>query len=260
MAANKRYGLGCLKDPADSRDVPMRAILPRITAPAMVDYTGRMSPVLNQGEEGTCVAFASVVGMKEYQEQEEHRRLIELSPRYLYHLCKQMDGIPDQEGTFPRVAMKALAEKGVCPEACWPYRSYQTDRPCPAADTEAFPFRIRTYARLSGIEEMERSLSINGPFLAGVDVFSAWFEDHGGRISLPGPEETSLGGHAVCVMGYSRDGNYFKFKNSWSVDWGDGGYGYFSYEYMDRYCLDAWSATDLIANSDLVTQCGERGD
>ena len=254
MTEIKRYGLGCLKDPSDTRDLPMRLILPRITAPAIVDYSGRMSPVRNQGDEGTCVAFAAVVGVKEYQERNEHHRWIELSPRYLYHLCKQMDGIPEEEGTFPRVAMKALAQQGVCREECWPYRPYQTDKPCPEADEQALPFRIRTYARLSGIGEMEESLSVNGPFLAGVDVFRDWFEDHKGKIPLPAEGETPLGGHAICVMGYSRTGNYFKFKNSWSDNWGDDGYGYLPYEYMNRYCLDAWSATDLIANPDLAAQ------
>ena len=141
--------------------------------------------------------------------------------------------------------MKALAEKGVCPEECWPYQPYQTDSPCAGADGKALPFRIRTYARLSGIEEMERSLSVNGPFMAGVEVFSAWFESGRGRIPLPDPDETSMGGHAICIMGYSREGSYFKFKNSWGVDWGDSGYGYLPYEYMNRHCLDAWSGTDL---------------
>ncbi|MDP8215207.1 MAG: C1 family peptidase [Candidatus Euphemobacter frigidus] len=258
MPERPRYGLGCLKDPADNRDVPMQLVLPRITAPPRVDYTGLMSPVRNQGEEGTCVAFASVVGIKEYQEQAERRRLIELSPRYLYHLCKRMDGVPGQEGTFPRIAMKALAQNGVCPEECWPYQPYQTDHSCPTADEEALPFKIRTYARLNEIVEMERSLSINGPFLAGVNVFSDWFEDHGGKIPLPPKDESSLGGHAICIMGYSRSGNYFKFKNSWGTGWGDHGFGYLSYEYMDRHCLDAWSATDLIANPDLLAQYREK--
>ena len=247
MTDEKQYGLGCLKDPADTRDLPMRLILPPITAPAIVDYTQQMSPVRNQGEEGTCVAFASVVGVKEYQEKKEHQKMIELSPRYLYHLCKQLDGIPNQEGTYPRVAMKALADNGVCPEECWPYRTYQTDSPCVGADDKARPFRIRTYARLTEIEEMERSLSVNGPFMAGVEVFSSWFEGAQGRIPLPDLDETSRGGHAVCIMGYSREGSYFKFKNSWGVDWGDSGYGYLPYEYMNRHCLDAWSATDLVA-------------
>ena len=245
MTDDKQYGLGCLKDPTDSRDISMRLILPTITAPAIVDYTEEMSPVRNQGEEGTCVAFASVVGVKEYHEKKELGHLIELSPRYLYQLCKQLDGIPNQEGTYPRIAMKALAEKGVCPEECWPYQPYQTDSPCAGADGKALPFRIRTYARLSGIEEMERSLSVNGPFMAGVEVFSSWFEAGRGRIPLPDPDETSMGGHAICIMGYSREGSYFKFKNSWGIDWGDSGYGYLPYEYMNRHCLDAWSGTDL---------------
>jgi C1A family cysteine protease len=198
------------------------------------------------------------VGVKEYQEQEEHQRLIKLSPRYLYYLCKQIDGIPNQEGTYPRIAMKALAQNGVCPEECWPYQSYQSDQPCPDAAEKAFPFRIRAYARLNEILEMERSLSANGPFLAGVDVFSTWFEDHGGKIPLPSANESPLGGHAICVVGYSKSGNYFKFKNSWGSGWGDEGFGYLPYKYMERHCFDAWSATDLITNPDLLAQCRER--
>lgn len=246
----RRYGLGCLKDPADRRDLPMRMVLPRVTVPLRVDYTDRMSPVRDQGEEGTCVAFAAAVGVKEYQELAEHRKPIELSPRYLYHRCKQIDGVPDEEGTFPRVAMKVLARQGVCLEECWPYLPYQADSPCAEADRQAIPFRIKAYGRLSGLEEMEQSLSLNGPFLVGVEVFPEWFEDHRGRIPLPRSGSSSLGGHAVCVVGYSRRDSYFKFKNSWSEDWGDQGYGYLPYEYMELYCLDAWSATDLIAAVD----------
>jgi len=252
MNEEKKYGLGCLKDPVDERDIPMSVLLPRITAPAEIDYTVRMSPVRDQGEEGTCVAFAAVVGVKEYQEHEEHRRLIPLSPRYLYHLCKEADGIPQGEGTYPRVAMKILAERGVCREDCWPYRPYQTDDSCPEADDQARRYRVRTYGRLSGTGQMETSLSLNGPFLAGVEVFPAWFSAPSGRIPEPAEGEESLGGHAVCVVGYSRRGDYFKFKNSWGPGWGDNGYGYITYSYLDRYCLDAWTATDMIANPDLL--------
>jgi len=250
----RKYGLGCLKDPSDRRDIPMSLVLPRLSAPSGVDYTHRMSPVRDQGDEGTCVAFASVTGVKEYQEMDEHGKLIELSPRYVYSLCKRMDGIPDEEGTYPRVAMKVLAERGVCLENCWPYRPYQKDRPCPEADEQAAPFRIRTYARLEGVEEMERSLSLNGPFLVGVEVFSSWFEDNRGRIPLPAADDSPVGGHAVCVVGYSREEKFFKFKNSWGSDWGEGGYGYLTYGYLENHCLDAWSATDLIAHPDLLTQ------
>jgi hypothetical protein len=254
----RSYGLGCLKDPVDRRDMPIRAVLPRIAAPARVDYSDLMSPVRDQGAEGTCVAFAAAVGLKEYQERVEHRKLIGLSPRDLYFQCKKVDGIPNEEGTYIRVAMKVLSRRGVCLEECWPYRPYQTDSPCPEADRQARPFRIKTYGRLTGIEEMEESLSFNGPFLAGVEVFEEWFEARGGKIPLPRPGFSSLGGHAVCVVGYDHGDHCFKFKNSWSASWGDGGYGYLPFEYMERYCLDAWSATDLIAQPDLAAAAAGR--
>lgn len=249
MKGKHRFGLGCLKDPIDRRDIPMNAVLPRISVPPEVDYTDRMSPVRDQGSEGTCVAFAAAVGMKEYQEKKERGGLTALSPRHLYSHCKKIDGIPREEGTYPRTAMKVLAQTGVCREECWPYRPYQKDRPCAEAESQAASFRIRTYARLSGIPEMERSLSVNGPFLAGVEVFASWFEARGGRIPLPDNQAIPIGGHAICLTGYDRSGQLFKFKNSWGTDWGDRGYGYLPYEYMRRYCLDAWSATDLIART-----------
>lgn len=255
----RRYGLGCLKDPTDRRDMPMRVVLPRITAPARVDYSDRMSPVRDQGSEGTCVAFAAVVGMKEHQELVEHSRLIKLSPRELYFHCKQIDGIPNEEGTYLRVAMKVLSRRGVCLEDCWPYRPYQKDKPCPQADAQAAPFRIITYGRLSGLEEMEDSLTLNGPFLAGVEVFPEWFEVWDGKIPLPRSGVSSLGGHAVCVVGFNHIDGCFKFKNSWSASWGDEGYGYLPYEYMERHCIDAWSSTDLIAQPDLVACCRNQG-
>jgi C1A family cysteine protease len=252
MKGKSMFGLGCLKDPVDRRDIPMKLVLPRITAPPEVDYGGRMSPVRDQGPEGTCVAFAAAVGVKEYQEKKERGRLTELSPRYLYSRCKKIDGIPQEEGTYPRTAMKVLAKTGVCLEECWPYRSYQKNQPCSEADAQAGDFRIRTYARLSGIPEMERSLSANGPFLVGVEVFPGWFDSRGGMIPLPDKQEIAAGGHAICVAGYDRGNQVFKFKNSWGAGWGDRGYGYLPYEYMRRYCLDAWSATDLVADTELL--------
>jgi len=256
--ASAEYGLGCLKDPRDPRDIPINLVLPRLEAPTEIDFTPEMSPVRDQGGEGTCVGFAAVTGVKEQQELREHGRLIELSPRFLYARCKLSDGIPAQEGTYPRVAMKILASTGVCLEKCWPYRPFQDDEPCPEAETQAFPFRIRTYARLGGVAEMERSLAVNGPFLVGVRVFSCWYDSPDGRIPDPAEDEDELGGHAVCVVGYSRAGRYFKFKNSWGERWGDLGYGYFSYGYIERYCMDAWSATDVVADPHLLGLLRER--
>ena len=95
---------------------------------------------------------------------------------------------------------------------------------------------------------------MNGPFLAGGEVFPEWMEERGGKIPLPGEEAQTLGGHAICIVGYSRLGKFFKFKNSWGERWGETGYGYLPFDYLDSYCRDAWSATDLIAHPDSLAQ------
>jgi hypothetical protein len=245
------YTLGCRKDPPDLRDLPMGLVIPAIPVPPAVDYTRRMTPVRNQGDEGTCVSFASVVGVKEYEDTKEYGRLIELAPRYVYSLCKKYDNIPDEEGTYPRVAMKVLMKHGVCPEAMWPYKPYQTDDHKKGADSKAKIYRIKAYARLGSVQEMKRSLLVNGPFMAGVRVYESWFTgrvEKTGLIPMPQMGEEIAGGHAICVAGYDDRTGYFKFKNSWSAKWAQKGYGFLPYEYMQRYCSDAWSATDLISD------------
>jgi C1A family cysteine protease len=255
------YTLGCRKDPVDLRDIPMGLVLPEIPVPARVDYTSRMTPVRDQGDEGTCVAFASVVGVKEYEDTKEYKRSIALSPRYVYSLCKKYDGSPDEEGTYPRVAMKVLMKYGVCPEALWPYRPYQTDDHKKGADTKAKVYRITAYARLGSVQEMKRSLVVNGPFLAGVRVYESWFTPgvkKTGLIPMPAKGEEMVGGHAICIVGYDDQQMRFKFKNSWSSAWARKGYGLVPYAYMQRFCSDAWSATDLIQDAKSLVKARQR--
>ena len=229
----------------------MGLVLPPIPLPAKIDYTKNMTPVRDQGDEGTCVAFASVVGVKEYQDSKEYKKIVGLSPRYLYSLCKKNDGDPDSEGTYPRIAMKMLLKYGTSPESFWPYKPHQTDKPKSGAAKTALRYRVKAYARIKTALDMKRSLVINGPFLAGVDVYESWFTDKAsktGLIPMPEKSEQYQGGHAICIAGYDDGKKLFKFKNSWSNGWGDDGYGYLGYDYMKQYCVDAWSDTDLIEN------------
>lgn len=246
-----KFFLGCKKDKIDHRDLPMGIILPPIKLPVSIDYTNRMSPIGNQGDEGTCVAFASVDGVREYQEKKERKKYIDLSVRYVYWRCKQIDSIPDEEGTYPRIAMKVLQKYGVPQEKYWPYIPHQTDKPRKEIDKFAKPFKILAYARLNSILEMKRSLIINGPFLAGVIIFDNWMTEKVGNtgfIPIPDKKNKRIGGHAICIIGYNEDKGLFKFKNSWGKEWGNKGYGYLDYEYIEKYSMDSWSATDLIEN------------
>ena len=247
-----KYALGCIKDVPDSRDRRLTRLPPelKIALPPKIDYTRKMSPVSDQGQEGTCVGFATVDGMKEYQEKAEWKKLIQLSIRYVYTEARKLDIFHSDEGTTIRSAMKVLNKKGVPPEDCWKYAVHQTDEPCPNADELAMPYRIKSYSYLETPDEMRESLFINGPFVAGVDVYeNAWtVAEKSGKIPMPDKADKVAGGHAICIVGYDDGRQLFKFKNSWGTSWGAKGYGFLPYEYLKKFSNDNWSAKDLLAD------------
>ncbi len=244
-----RFRLGCRKDKRDDRDYLMRAYLPYLKIPKKVDYTSKMTPVRDQGDEGTCVGFASVVGMKEYQEKQDYRRTLELSPRFVYNECKKLDGYPDEEGTEIRIAMKVLKNLGVCREELWKYEPHDAngpDAPAGKIKSDALKNRVKSYARILDIDELRMALAQKGPCVIGISCFSGIKKTRTGLVPMPKKGERSLGGHAICPVGYDDALKLVKFKNSWSDKWGAKGYGYLPYAYINKYMLDAWSSVDII--------------
>jgi C1A family cysteine protease len=248
----KRFKLGCRHDERDDRDYLMRAYLPAVKLPAKIDFTSKMTPVRDQGNEGTCVAFSSVAGMKEYQEQLDWKKYMELSPRFLYSLCKKLDGHPEEEGTQIRYAMQVLKLYGVCSEKFWPYEPHQSDRPKTGYDRDAAKFKELSYARLLDLDEVKLCLATKGPCVIGITCFEGIMHTKTGKVPMPKAGEKPLGGHAICIVGYDEKTRLLKFKNSWSTAWGDKGYGCLPYAYVEKYMMDAWSSVDIKDSSPMT--------
>jgi len=64
-----------------------------------------------------------------------------------------------------------------------------------------------------------------------------------GIVLPPEKSDTILGGHAVVMVGYDDQKKQVKFVNSWGKNWGDKGFGYLPYEYLEKYMSDAWTFT-----------------
>jgi C1A family cysteine protease len=253
---------GCIKDKFDERDYLMRAYLAVVKLPKKIDHTKKMSPVRDQQNEGVCVGFAVACGMKEYQEFLDYQKLVLLSPRFVYSEAKKIDGVPGLEGTTIRASMQVLKKIGVCQEKFWPYQPHQKDKPKEGAKANAQKFCIITYARILNLNELRLNLFTKGPCVIGIQVFKGMLKTKTGLVPLPKKNETSLGGHAICVCGFNDGEKLIKFRNSGLVKWGQKGYGFLPYAYIERYTMDAWSSVDIEDPNPLtlasVLNCRER--
>ena len=66
-------------------------------------------------------------------------------------------------------------------------------------------------------------------------------------LTPPSADESPLGGHAVCLVGYDLSRKLVLAKNSYGPDWCMEGYFWMTFEYITTQLMDAW-----IFNIDLI--------
>lgn len=248
-----KYELGLYKSPFDNRDYLIRGFFTTVILPERYSIEDKMTPVRSQAKEGACVGFALAVGVKEYQEKIDYKRLVELSPRYIYEEAKKISG--HTEGTTLKAAMQVVRKMGVCEERLWPYEVPQVISKSSKADSNAERFKVKTYARVINLTELKHALVQFGPILIGVKVYKGMMSDEAkGTGIVPNPScwnRRVLGGHALCAVSYDDKSPYFKndghikCKNSWGEAFGDKGYIYLSYRYIKANMIDAFSCVDI---------------
>ena len=154
-------------------------------------------------------------------------------------------------GASIRDGIKTLTKLGDCLESFWPYIIDQfTIKPDDKAYNNASKYLVDKYYRIKTLDEMKHTLSLGFPFVFGFSVYES-FESvevaKTGIVPMPGKGEHLLGGHAVMSVGYSDAKNEFIIRNSWGSSWGDGGYFYMPYEYLENSSLasDFWTIRDV---------------
>jgi C1A family cysteine protease len=176
--------------------------------------------------------------------------------------------------------MKALRLFGTPPAETWPYNvsSYEIE-PTSYVYAYAQNYKALQYARFDSngaapqdvLQLVKASIYEKYPVMFGFNVFSSL--DGSADIPYPGPKDSSVGGHAVLIVGFDdarqnrrggggdpenwtddawldsggaahpRNRGAFLIRNSWGTEWGDAGYGWLPYAYlMDGLADDFWTA------------------
>lgn len=273
----KQYGrgLGWIKtggqpliDDLDQAQAPAFKVSDAAAAlPTHVDLRNEMSPVANQGQLGSCTAFAVVKGIGEFRELQNMKAtgaasssFVPLSPGYLYFEEREFMGTTTQDsGGHVFLAMEDLAG-GVPPESAYPYPTAQQQQDpwfmkywLAATPSDPVNFASERFAggRLESVttlSQLRQELAAGNPVAFGFTIFQQWYET--GTTHMPVPNvtgETIVGGHAVVAVGYDDASQEIIFRNSWGTDIGEGGYFYMPYKYFDSQLGlvdDGWVLTN----------------
>lgn len=226
--------------------------------PNQLDLASKCSPVVDQGNIGSCTANAlsgaiEFLELKQLAEGKQGSEVFGLtftraSRLFVYYNERVIENTVSQDsGAQLRDGIKSLANLGVCSENTWTYSGINVfQQPSGNCYIEASKHKITSYIRLdSTLTDLKDCIASGYPFVFGFTVYpymeSAEMSIKG-ILHMPGPFEKPLGGHAVMAVGYNDTTKMFKIRNSWGSNWGCNGYFYMPYEYItnQNLCDDFW--------------------
>ncbi len=238
---------GVILSPDDYRDYPVSAVLPGVEFPPAVRLDHKILSIRDQGFWPTCVGKAAAGIMSaDYK--------TELSTIFIYAKCKELDGIPNLPGTYPRTAMKVISKYGACLAKILPY-DLMSD-PLPKITSlhylEAEQRKAHAYARASGLNDIKQALVYEDLLLATLLVGDN-FMYHRSNDVVVLPTGRTHGYHGIIICGYDDSKYALRIANSWGDErWGEGGFAWLSYKYLQSNRLvfpEAW-VVDVTRNTD----------
>lgn len=219
-------------------------------------------PRLNQGQQGSCVAWASAYAARSIIHNQATGsapdRATAFSPSFMYNRIKiENSGC---QGSYILRAMDDMMKRGAVPFSEFAYNEHDCNaRPDDQEVQAAARFRIKGHQRLSTSDDpnspvdmlaMKQYLAKGSPIVIGMMVGGTFMQGMQGRdVWLPTRTDTQMngfGGHAMCVIGYDdfklgTDGGAFQIMNSWGREWGNKGIAWVPYDAFQFFTREAYA-------------------
>ncbi len=199
-----------------------------------------------QGPLGSCVTWAVGYAVKSFQENVERGWGVtapshQFSPSFLYNQITRGRNV----GTSFQDSFAIVIDQGIASLKTMKYEHDSNVQPSPAAFEEAQEYRAASYSRVNvTTTDIKTVLDQGKCVLVGIKVYSNFTRYRRGIYSyISGNFE---GGHAMVVVGYDDDRRAFKLINSWSTQWGEGGYCWIAYDLFTKICREAYILYDKI--------------
>lgn len=225
------------------------------TLPSSVDLTSKFPPIGNQGQLGTCVAWAVGYNNKSYLDGVSKS----LSPNQLQSFANQYSPTdlffsidPSKRscsgGTNFDDAFNVLISRGVNTLQTVPY-----DDMCrsisPGNSSTASANKIKNFRRIQGsLDEIKEFLAQGTPIVIGAMVNREFQYLRGNNVLNNLNYSGDEGGHAMIIAGYDDSKSAFRIINSWGNSWGDNGYLWVNYNFLiNKFCLQGGQKSLFVA-------------
>ena len=201
--------------------------------------------VESQGSLGSCSSNALTNAYELCVNRKYPEYFTHLSRLFIYYNTRvEYSNVAEDKGIFLRDGLKSLEKFGVCSELLWPYDIEKfDDRPTDECYEDAKKRKILQYQKLISNYYITEVLNSNKPVVFGMEIYDSFMDlnESISTVSFPSRKENSLGGHAMCMVGYDLKKRLFLAKNSFGITWGDNGYCWIPFDYIRQEGYDIWT-------------------
>ena len=194
-----------------------------------------MPPVYHQ-HYGNCTSNA-VLGCDHYIYHRESPTW-DPSTTFAYYCQKAADhDLKADDGSTVEMALKTTKKRGACSSKIWPNTEPWNKKPSPEAYENGLKGKeIKKWYILKSFKQMKQALSSGYPVAAAVAWCFKSIDPTTFVMNSPTDKEIDkcVSGHAIVIGGYDDTTKLVEFRNSWSDQWGNQGYGYMTYETFKR--------------------------
>jgi hypothetical protein len=210
---------------------------PVASIPDSVDWraAGKVPPIKDQGQCGSCWAFSAVGAMESAQAIANNFTWPQSGSNIGYSEAEVVDCTPDCfgcQGGWPRSAYNFIAGNGgIDSEADWPY--FGPVDGCDAGRrTLELAATVKGYVNVTRLDEsaLQQAISQQPVSIAIAANCDAFMSYGGGVLSDSCSDQEGDIDHAIIAVGYNlkpantKDAPYYIVRNSWGTGWGEDGY------------------------------------
>jgi C1A family cysteine protease len=225
---------------------------PVVKLPLLVDLRPNMTPIKDQGQLGSCTAFALGACVENYYKKQKVD--FKHSELFTYYNERVMDNsVSYDAGAYLSDGVKCLQSYGACSNSLWPYIQIKFKiRPNNSCYIDAEKRQALIVKNIKqDLISIKTCLSLGIPFVIGIAVYSSFMSlavSKTGIVPMPNTlREQFLGGHAITCVGYDDSKKVFYMRNSWGTGWGNKGYFTLPYNYLldPRLSTDIWATAEF---------------